>query len=256
MKTTSRTTLAALLGATICLTGCGRHVVDIRPAEPIPAEQQSSAKGNIHVLPMEKKSLILDVEPGVANLDSSWAILNQKTASSRNNGSMKPSEFVTTTDITRLVQERSILALRQSGFRVTQGDHVPGDADVILGPSLQLAFVSLSGPECPTAIVQVRADFKNARTGATATNTIIGHGQSFEYVAFGQGLEVAMSRGLGIAMSEALKDYQVKLVQDAKEQVAYTIDNRGTFLLPPQTELWNPRGFRVRSATGSESKSH
>ena len=217
MKRIRGVTLAALFGA-LLLSGCNRYVVDIHPAEPSAAEQQSSRKGNIHILPIEKGPLILEVEPGLTNLDQRWAILNQRTNSALAGNSIEPSEFVTTVDLTKLLQERTQASLKKAGFKVAEGDYIPGEADVIVVQSLQLAFVSLSGPSCPTAIVQVWAHIRNAKTGAHVTDIITGHGKILNYLTYGQGLEKAIN--------QALEEYQTKLVRDTKEQISYVVENR------------------------------
>jgi len=231
------TMLATVLGTLTILAGCGRYVVAIRPAEPLSAEYQGSRKGNIHVLPVEKGPLILDVAPGVANLDHRWAILNRNTEGTLANRSLEPSEFVTTADLADLMRERTIAALQHAGFRVTEGSYVPGETDIIIVQSLQLAFVSLSGPSCPTAVVQTWTHFRDVTTGAHSTDIIVGHGRSFQYLT--------LEQGLGRAMAEALDEYQVKLVQDTKDSVTYLVEHR---LPPPRAE---PGGHRARPATGS-----
>lgn len=177
-------------------------------------------------MPIEKGPLIIDLEKGVTNLDQRWAVLNLKAQGAPDTNALEPSEFVTTADLTGLMRERTMAALRQAGFRVTEGDYVPEEADIIVVQSLQVAFVSLSGPSCPSAVVQVWAHFRNAQNGTNTTDVIVGHGRSFEYLTLGQGLETALNL--------ALEDYLIKLIQDTKDGVAYLVEDR-TLPLPSPT---------------------
>jgi len=237
MTTIRFTMLATVFGALTILSGCTRYVVDIRSGEPISAGHQGERMGNIHILPIEKGPLIYDVEPGVANLDHRWAILNHNTESTSVDASLAPSEFVTTADLAELMRDRTVTALQHAGFSVTEGSSIPDQTDVIIVQSLQLAFVSLSGPSCPTAIVQTWTHFRDVNTGAHTTDIIIGHGRSFQYVT--------LEQGLGRAMDEALDEYQAKLVQDTKDSVTYLVENRAS---PPRKE---GGGYRAGPATDS-----
>lgn len=214
-----------VLGTLTLLPGCSRYVVDINHDEHVSTQFQASRKGNIHILPIEKGPLIFDLEEGVTNLDQRWAVLHQQAKGALDNAPLKPSEFVTTADLTGLMQQRAMAALRQAGFRVTEGEYVPDEADIIVVQSLQVAFVSLSGPSCPSAVVQVWAHFRNAQNGSNTTDIIVGHGRSFEYVTLGQGLETAMNL--------ALEDYLLKLIRDTKDGVAYLVEDRSPSLLSP-----------------------
>lgn len=208
MKTTRFALLAAVLGTLLLVSGCLKNAVGIRSIQSLSTEKKSVASGNIHVLPMKKESLILEVEPGITNLDPGWAYLKAKPESVSDSDAMKPSEFVTTVDITKLMQERTIAALQRAGYKVTEGEGIPVGADVIIAPSLQAAFVS-SDPASPSAILRVMANFRNAKTGSSVTLLIIGRGQSYLHFTVAQGLERAMN--------EAVENYQTNLVQDTRD---------------------------------------
>ena len=209
MKTKRFITSAAVLATLTFLSGCGENRFAIRPSERISTEHQSVAKGNVHIMPMKKDSWIIEVTPGVTNLDPNWASLKLKAIGGSDSSTLKPSEFVTTADMTKLMQEKTIEALQQAGFKVTEGDTIPGEADVIIAPLLQAAFVSLPSPSSPSAIVRVRVEFKNVKTGSSITNLIVGYGQSFMYFTLAQGLERAMD--------EAMVNYQRNLIQETKD---------------------------------------
>jgi hypothetical protein len=208
MKTTSIMTLTAVLGL-LFISGCIKNIVDIHPAQSLADESKNVVKGgNVHVLPMKKESLILEVEPGVTNLDPGWAYLKVKSENVSDTDAIKPSEFVTTVDITKMMQERTIEALQQAGFKVTEGEGIPVGADLIIAPSLQAAFVS-SDLASPSAILRVMANFKNAKTGSNMTILIVGRGQSYLHFTLAQGLERAMN--------EAVENYQTHLIQDTRD---------------------------------------
>jgi hypothetical protein len=240
MRGTRVRMLATVLVALTWLPGCSRYVVDIEPAGSLFAEHQPSRKGNIHILPIEKGPMIFDLEKGVTNLDQRWAVLHQKAQGTADSDAVKPSKFVTTADLTRVMQGRTISALRQAGFRVTEGDYIPSEADIIIVQSLQVAFVSLSGPSCPSAAVQVWTHSRNVQNGANTTNLIVGHGRSFDYVTLGQGLEAATEG--------ALDEYLTKLVQDTKDDLAYLVEFRDRPLRSstgPREYTWNRKPARL-----------
>jgi hypothetical protein len=211
MKTKSCLTSAVALAlATLSfLTGCVENRFVIQPAEHIATEHQSVAKGKIHLMPMKKDAWIIEVTPGVTNLDPNWASLKLKSVGSPDRDALKPSEFVTTADMTKLMQERTFQALQQAGFQVSEGDSIPDGADLVIAPLLQAAFVSLPSPSSPSAIVRVRVEIKNVKTGTSITTLIVGYGQSFMYFTLAQGLERAMD--------EAMENYQKHLIQDTKD---------------------------------------
>jgi len=211
MKTTRCSALALALGIFALLSGCSENGVRIRPTERISTlfEHHLPTKGNIHIMPMKKDLLVIEVEPGVTNLDPDWATFKLRSTTTPDKEALKPSEFVTTADITKLMQDRTIQALQEAGFKVTDGDSIPGEADVIIAPLLQAAFVSLPSPSSPSAVVRVRVDFRNAKTGLSITTLIVGYGQSLLYFTQAQGLERAMD--------EAMANYQRNLIQDTKD---------------------------------------
>jgi len=209
MKTTRCLALALALGTLALLSGCAGNGVAIRSAERVAIEHHSQAKGTIHIMPMKKDSLVIEVEPGVTNLDPDWATFKLRSTTAPDREALKPSEFVTSVDITKLMQDRTIQALQEAGFKVTEGDSIPGGVDVIIAPLLQAAFVSLPSPSSPSAVVRVRVDFKNTKTGLSITNLIVGYGQSLLYFTQAQGLEWAMD--------EAMANYQRNLIQDTKD---------------------------------------
>jgi hypothetical protein len=209
MKTNQLIKYSAVLATLTFLSGCGENQFVIRPAERVAEEHQSGAKGNIHIMPMKKDLWIIEVTPGVTNLDPNWASLKLKSAGSSDAEAIKPSEFVTSADMTKLMQDRTIKALEEAGFKVTVGDSVPAETDVIIAPLLQAAFVSLQSPSSPSAIVRVRVDFKSVKTGSSITTLVVGYGQSLIYFTLAQGLERAMD--------EAMENYQRNLLQDTKD---------------------------------------
>jgi hypothetical protein len=209
MKTNQFIKYAAVLAALTCLSGCGENRFAIRSAERVATERQSAAKGNIHIMPMKKDLWIIEVTPGVTNLDPNWASLKIKSTGRSDAEAIKPSEFVTSVDMTKLMQEKTIEALQEAGFKVTVGDSIPSGTDVIIKPLLQAAFVSLPSPSSPSAIVRVRVDFKNVKTGSSITTLVVGYGQSLIYLTLAQGLERAMD--------EAMGNYQRNLLQDTKD---------------------------------------
>jgi hypothetical protein len=209
MKTKHFISCSAVLATLTFFSGCAESRFVIRSAEHVAAEHQIVVKGNIHIMPMKKDLWIIEVTPGVTNLDPTWASLKLKSTGGSDSDSIKPSEFVTTADMTRLMQEKTFEALQQAGFKVTQGDSIPAEADVIVAPLLQAAFVSLPSPSSPSAIVRVRVDFKNVKTGSSITTLVVGYGQSLIYFTLAQGLERAMD--------EAMGNYQRNLIQDTKD---------------------------------------
>jgi hypothetical protein len=240
MKGTRLRMLATVFVALTLFPGCSRYVVDIEPAGSLSAEHQTSRKGNIHILPIEKGPMIFDLETGVTNLDQRWAILHQKTQGTADSDAVQPSQFATTADLTRVMQGRTLSALRQAGFRVTEGDYIPSEADIIIVQSLQVAFVSRSGPSCPSAVVQVWTHSRNVQNGANTTDLIVGHGRSFDYMTLGQ--------GLGTALERALDDYLTKLVQHTKDDLAYLVAFRDRPLpssTVPREYTWNRKPARL-----------
>jgi hypothetical protein len=209
MKTNQLIKYSAVLATLTFLSGCGENQFVIRHAERVAEEHQSVAKGNIHIMPMKKDLWIIEVTPGVTNLDPNWASLKLKSMGSSDAEAIKPSEFVTSADMTRLMQDRTIKALQEGGFKVTVGDSIPAGTDLIIAPLLQAAFVSLPSPSSPSAIVRVRIDFKNVKTGSSITTLVVGYGQSLIYLTLAQGLERAMD--------EAMGNYQKNLLQDTKD---------------------------------------
>ena len=209
MKTKQFISFTAVLATLAFLSGCGENRFVIRSAEHVAAEHQSVVKGNIHIMPMKKDLWIIEVTPGVTNLDPNWASLKLKSVGGSDSDSIKPSEFVTNADMAKLMQERTLEALLEAGFKVTVGDSIPAETDVIITPLLQAAFVSLPSPSSPSAIVRVRVDFKNIKTGASITTLVVGYGQSLIYFTLAQGLERAMD--------EAMGNYQRNLLQDTKD---------------------------------------